>query len=103
MRTEHRSRVEGVALVGQVEESLAVNLETSCGREAVAIPRTRESTAQTRLIKKTPTEAGHARFATEKNERRHADKLWALALSVHAAGLGKEHRRARQKASASIV
>jgi phage FluMu gp28-like protein len=73
------------------------------GREAVAIPRTRELTARVHSIKKTPTDAGYARFDTEKNERHHADKFWALVLAVHAAGLGKEHGRARQKVSASIV
>lgn len=103
LRTEFRSRLEGVALVGQVKESLAVNLKIGFESEAVAIPRTRELTAQIHSIKKTPTEAGYARFDTEKNERHHADKFWALALAVHAAGLGKERRRARQKVSASIV
>jgi phage FluMu gp28-like protein len=103
LRTEYRSRVEGVALVGQVKESLAVDLKIAFESEAVAIPRTRELTAQIHSIKKTPTEAGYARFDTEKNERHHADKFWALALAVHAAGLGKERRRARERVSASIV
>ena len=103
LRTEHRSRVESVALVGQVKESLAVNLKIAFESEAVAIPRTRELTAQIHSIKKTPTEVGYARFDTEKNERHHADKFRALTLAVHAAGLGKEQRRARQKVSVSIV
>ncbi|MFO8058219.1 MAG: hypothetical protein R6V10_13075 [bacterium] len=71
--------------------------------EAVAIPRARELTAQIHSIKKTATEAGYARFDTEKNERHHADKFWTLALAVHAAGLGKDKRRKRQKVSASVV
>lgn len=103
MRTEYRSRVEGVPLVGQVKESLAVNLKIAFESEAVTIPRSRNLTAQIHSIKKTPTEAGYARFDTEKNERHHADKFWALALAVHAAGLGKDRRRTRQKVSASIV
>jgi hypothetical protein len=39
--------------------------------------------AQIHSIKKTPTEAGYTRFDTEKNERHHADKFWALALAIH--------------------
>jgi len=103
LRTEFRSRVEGIALVGQVKETLAVDLKIAFENEAVAIPRARELTAQIHSIKKTATEAGYARFDTEKNERHHADKFWALALAVHAAGLGKDKRRKRQKVSASIV
>jgi len=103
LRSEFRSRVEGIALVGQVKETLAVDLKIAFENEAVAIPRARELTAQIHSIKKTATEAGYARFDTEKNERHHADKFWALALGVHAAGLGKERKRKRQKVSASIV
>jgi len=55
------------------------------------------------VIEERPHEADYARFDTEKNERHHADRFWALALAVHAAGLGKGRRRARQKVSASIV
>lgn len=54
-------------------------------------------------VKKTPVEAGYARFDTEKNERRHADKFRTLALAVHAAGLGKERKRQRKNVEASVV
>ncbi|HWP37493.1 MAG TPA: hypothetical protein VNL18_08075 [Gemmatimonadales bacterium] len=80
-----------------------VNLEIAFESEAVAIPHSRELTAQIHSIIKTPTEAGCARFDTERNERHHADKFWAAALAVHAAGLGKERRRARERVSASIA
>ena len=103
LRSEFRSRVEGIALVGQVKESLAVDLKIAFENEAVAIPRDRELIGQVHSIKKTPTGTGYARFDTEKNDRHHADKFWALALAVHAAGLGKQRRRRRQKVSASIV
>jgi len=82
LRTEFRSRVEGIALVGQVKESLAVGLKIAFENEAIAIPRDRELTAQIHSIKKMATDAGYARFDTEKNERHHADKFWALSLSV---------------------
>ena len=56
--------------------------------EAVGIPRDRGLLGQIHSIKKTATDAGYARFYTEKNERHHADKFWALALAAHAAGRG---------------
>jgi len=103
LRTEFVSRVEGIALIGQIKETLAVDLKIAFENEQVAIPRDRDLTSQIHSIKKTPTEAGYARFDTEKNERHHADKFWALALAVHAAGLAKEHRRLRRQITASIV
>lgn len=86
-----------------MKESRAVNLKITFESEAVAIPRTRELTVQTHSIKKTPPEAGHARFDTEKNERNQADKFWILAFAVHAAGMGTERRHARESVSAGIV
>jgi len=103
LRSEFRSRVEGVALVGQVKESLAVDLKIALENEAVAIPRDRELIGQVHSIKKMPTGAGYARFDTEKNERHHADRMWALALAVHAAGIGKDRKRRGPNVSASIV
>ncbi len=61
--------IEGIALIGQVKETLAVDLKIAFENEQVAIPRDRDLTSQIHSIKKTPTEAGYARFDTEKNER----------------------------------
>jgi hypothetical protein len=71
LRSEFRSRVEGIALIGQVKESLAVDLKIAFENEALAIPRDRELIGQIHSIKKSPTGAGYARFDTEKNERHH--------------------------------
>ena len=103
LRSEFRSRVEGIALIGQVKESLAVDLKIAFENEALAIPRDRELIGQIHSIKKSPTGAGYARFDTEKNERHHADTMWALALAVHAAGPGEENKRKRPQVEASIV
>ena len=90
-------------MVGHVKQSLAVDLKIAFENERVAIPRDRELTGQIHSIKKTPTEAGYARFDTERSERHHADKFWGLALAVHAAGLGRERRRRKRRVTASIV
>jgi len=104
LRSEFRSRVEGIALVGQVKESLAVGLKIAFEQEAVSIPRDRELTGQVHSIKKLSTNAGYARFDTEKNERHHADKMWSLALAVYSASpISDNLRKKRNGVSASIV
>jgi len=103
LRAEFRSRVEGVALIGQIKETLAVDLHIVFENEEIQIPRDRELTSQIHSIKKTSTEAGYARYDTEKNERHHADKFWALALAVHAAGVTRDKPRRRREVTASIV
>jgi phage FluMu gp28-like protein len=103
LRSEFRSRVEGVALVGQVKETLAVDLHIVFENEEVSIPRDRELMSQIHSIKKTATDAGYSRYDTEKNEKHHADRFWALALAVHAAGIARGRKRKRRVVSASIV
>ena len=103
LRAEFRSRVEGIALVGQAKESLAVDLHIAFENEEIEIPRDRELISQVHSIKKTATEAGYSRYDTEKNDRHHADVMWALALAVHAAGITRGRRRRRGIVKASIV
>ena len=47
--------------------------------------------------------AGYSRYDVEKNERHHGDRMWALALAVHAAGITRRRRRKRKAVTASIV
>jgi phage FluMu gp28-like protein len=102
LRSEFRSRVEGVALIGQMKEKLAVDLHITFENEDIIIPRNRKLTQQIHSIKKKATDAGYARYDTEKNETHHADKMWSLALAVHAAG-GQKRKRKRRVIDASIV
>ena len=103
LRTEFRSRVEGVALIGQIKETLAVDLHIVFENEEVSIPRDRELISQVHSIKKTATDAGYSRYDTEKNEKHHADRFWALALAVHAAGIARGRKQRRRVVTASIV
>ena len=93
----------GVALIGQIKETLAVDLHIVFENEEVSIPRDRELISQVHSIKKTATDAGYSRYDTEKNEKHHADRFWALALAVHAAGIARGRKRRRRVVSASIV
>jgi len=74
LRTEFRARVEEIILIGQVKETLAIDLKIAFENETVAIPRTCDLTAQIHSIKKTPTRAGYAHFDIKK-ERHHTDKF----------------------------
>ena len=103
LRSEFRSRVEGIALIGQTKETLAVDLHIVFENEEIQIPRSRELTSQIHSIKKSATEAGYSRYDTEKNERHHADKFWALSLAVHAAGMNRGRKKRGKGISASIV
>ena len=104
LRSRFGSRVEGVALVGQTKESLAVDLRIVFENEELSIPRDRDLISQIHSIRKTATDAGYSRYDTESDERSsHADKFWALALAVHAAGVARGRKRRRPVVKASIV
>ena len=103
LHSEFRSRVEGVAMIGPVKESLAVGLHIVLENEEIAIPRDRDLIAQIHSIKKSATNAGYSRYDTETNARAHADVLWALALAVHAAGITRERKRRRPIVTVTIV
>jgi len=103
LRSEFGSRVEGVAMIGPVKESLAVGMHIVLENEEIALPRDRELIAQVHSVRKSATNAGYSRYDTETNAKAHADVLWALALAVHAAGITRERKRRRKVVSASIV
>ena len=103
LRSEFGSRVEGLALVGQTKESLAVDLHIVMENEELSIPRDRELISQVHSIKKTATDAGYARYDTEGNRQAHADAMWSLALAVHAAGTGRKRKRRLPQVRATIV
>ena len=103
LRSEFGSRVEGVALIGQMKETLAVDLHIVFENKDIQIPRNRELTSQIHSIKKTATDAGYSRYDTEKNEAHHSDKLWSLALAAHASGVTRDRPQRRREITASIV
>jgi phage FluMu gp28-like protein len=54
-------------------------------KRLIPIPKDRDLAYQIHSIKKTVTASRNLVFDTEKNEKHHADKFWALALAVSAA------------------
>lgn len=79
-------RAEGVRFSGTVKEALAYPLRSCFEDLSVKIPNRNEIRADLRAIKKTTTAAGNIRFDADKGKNGHADRFWALALAIHAAG-----------------
>jgi phage FluMu gp28-like protein len=50
------------------------------------IPYSPKIRADLRAVTKETTTAGNIRFTAERSENGHADRFWALALAIHAAG-----------------
>ena len=76
---------KGVDFTNPSKQLWATGLKIQMERESVPIPADRDLAYQIHSVKKMVTQAKHNVFDTEKNERHHADKFWALALAVYAA------------------
>jgi phage FluMu gp28-like protein len=79
-------KVEGVSFTGPVKESLAYPLRAAFEDKRVRIPRDRAIEADLRAVKKETTAAGNIRFSADRGKNGHADRFWALALAISAAG-----------------
>jgi len=80
-------RVEAVTFTNRVKEELAYNLRTNFEDRTVYIPSEHEIREDLHSIRKIVTTAGNIRFDADKSEASgHADRFWALALALHAAG-----------------
>lgn len=78
------SRVEGVTFIATAKEQLAFPLRSAFEDFSIRIPADREIESDLRAVKKTSGISGAIRFVGERNENGHADRFWALALSVYA-------------------
>jgi len=79
-------RVEGVVFTGGVKLDLANALKRKFEDRLIRIPVDRKLRDDLHSVKKLTTAAGNIRFDAERSEDSHADRFWALALAVHAAG-----------------
>lgn len=85
-RAKFGRKVEDVLFTNGVKEDLAITLQRAMQDRAVRLPYDLKLAADLRSVKKTTTAAGHDRYAGERNADGHADRFWALALALHAAG-----------------
>lgn len=81
-------KVEAVQFTAPVKEELAYPVKAAFEDLNLRIPFDRNLQADLRAIKKETTAAGNIRFSADRSENGHADRFWALALSIHAAGSG---------------
>lgn len=79
-------RVEAVRFSAQVKEALAYPLRAAFEDLALRIPFSNAIRSDLRAVRKTTTAAGNIRFEAESGPDGHADRFWALALAIHAAG-----------------
>jgi phage FluMu gp28-like protein len=79
------SRVEGVNFSGPVKEDLAFPVRSAFEDRSIRIPfGDANLIADLRKIRKETTKAGNIRFVADGDADGHADRFWALALSLHA-------------------
>jgi phage FluMu gp28-like protein len=81
-------RVEGITFTYAVKEQLAYQLRTAFENREIKIPSDDFIRADLRSIRRETTLAGNIRFAGDRGRNGHADRFWALALAIHAAGTG---------------
>ena len=81
-------KIEGVTFTGPVKEALAFPLRGAMQDRRVRIPHDPVIRADLRNVTKSTTTAGNIRFTAERTPNGHADRFWALALSLHAASQG---------------
>jgi phage FluMu gp28-like protein len=80
-------KVEPITFTNKVKEELAYNLRINFEDKTVYIPGEHEIREDLHSIRKITTTAGNIRFDVEKSEASgHADRFWALALALQAAG-----------------
>ncbi len=81
-------KVECVTFTAQVKEALAYPVRGKMEDRRLRIPHNNHVRADLRSVTKQVTAAGNIRFTAERTPDGHADRFWALALAIHAAGTG---------------
>jgi phage FluMu gp28-like protein len=85
-KNRHGSRIEGVLFSGPVKLDLATGIRRRFEDKQIRIKPDRAVRDDLHSVKKITTTSGNIRFDAERSEDSHADRFWALALAVHAAG-----------------
>lgn len=79
--------VEAVTFTTRVKEALAYPVRSHMEERRLRIPYDRDIRADLRSVTKQVTAAGNVRFTAERTPDGHADRFWALALALQAAGV----------------
>lgn len=81
-------KVECVTFTPKVKEALAYPVRSKMEDRLLRIPYDKNIRADLRTVTKQTTAAGNIRFTAERSPDGHADRFWALALAIEAAGSG---------------
>jgi phage FluMu gp28-like protein len=91
-------RVEPVSFTNKSKEALATGMYAAFANTGIILPKTeREGCSSEEVVKirediasirRIVTEAGNVRYDAPHTDEGHADRAWALALALHAAGSG---------------
>jgi phage FluMu gp28-like protein len=82
---KYPSKIEGVDFTNATKQLWAGNTKMVMQQRKAPIPIDRELAYQIHSIKKLITPSKNVVFDTDRNEKHHADKFWALALAHSAA------------------
>ena len=79
-------QVEPVDFTAPRKQEMTVRVKRHLEDRALRIPDYRPLRRDLGAVKRITTSAGNIRFDAERTEEGHADRFWALALALHAAG-----------------
>lgn len=90
-----RYRVEAVEFSNAVKGDLAVTMLRTFEDRRTRIPVDSRIRADLHKVRKMTTAAGNVRYDSERDQDGHADRFWAKALALHAAGTAERSRPAK--------
>jgi phage FluMu gp28-like protein len=86
-------KVEAVTFTMASKQDMAARMRRAFEEKTIRVPDSRELRRDLMAVKRVVTGAGNVRFDAERSARSHidgfsghADRFWALALALHAAG-----------------
>lgn len=85
MKAKYSIRVEPTALTNESKETMAVSLHRLLEGKSFWFRNVREVLNQFHSVKKVLLAGGKHRYDAERNEKHHADKVWAAALAIYMA------------------
>jgi phage FluMu gp28-like protein len=81
-------RVEALRFTPALKSQLAGGLRIAVENRRIRIPADERIRNDWHSLERIVTESGHFRLAAPRRDGSHADRFWAAALAVHAAGEG---------------
>ena len=81
-------RVEPITFTNAIKSELATRLRIAVEERRIRIPVDQTLRNDWHSLSRSITASGHTRFDASRSASGHADRFWAAALAIHAAGKG---------------